>query len=263
LPLVLEADCRRGSSFADHEEIHMQTRATIAAWRGSATFPALLLTLTAVTGVVDAVSYLRLGHTFVANMTGNVVFLGFGIAGAADVSAPAALVALAAFLLGALAGGRLARRRDDHRGRHLAVATTIGLAGLLVALAVSLLWGDQAPAARYLLIVALATTLGLQNATARTLAVPDLTTTVLTLTLTGLAADSPWGANKPSKPLRRLASVVAMFAGALVGAVLVLRANVPAALGLATALQAVIAVAAHSLSRNTEPTAWAPQSTRN
>jgi hypothetical protein len=38
---------------------------------------AALLTLTAVTGLVDAVSYLRLGRVFVANMTGNVVFLGF------------------------------------------------------------------------------------------------------------------------------------------------------------------------------------------
>jgi hypothetical protein len=36
--------------------------------------PAMLLTLTVVTGVVDAASYLSLGHVFVANMTGNVVF---------------------------------------------------------------------------------------------------------------------------------------------------------------------------------------------
>jgi uncharacterized membrane protein YoaK (UPF0700 family) len=37
---------------------------------------AALLGLTVVTGLVDAVSYLRLGRVFVANMTGNVVFLG-------------------------------------------------------------------------------------------------------------------------------------------------------------------------------------------
>ena len=36
-----------------------------------------LLGLTAVTGVVDAASYLGLGHVFTANMTGNVVFLAF------------------------------------------------------------------------------------------------------------------------------------------------------------------------------------------
>jgi uncharacterized membrane protein YoaK (UPF0700 family) len=40
-----------------------------------------LLVLTLTTAIVDAVSYLGLGHVFTANMTGNIVFLGFGIAG--------------------------------------------------------------------------------------------------------------------------------------------------------------------------------------
>ena len=40
-----------------------------------------LLVLTFTTGLVDAVSYLALGRVFTANMTGNVVLLGFGIAG--------------------------------------------------------------------------------------------------------------------------------------------------------------------------------------
>jgi Protein of unknown function (DUF1275) len=35
--------------------------------------PALLVAMTLVTGLVDAFSYLVLGHVFVANMTGNVV----------------------------------------------------------------------------------------------------------------------------------------------------------------------------------------------
>jgi uncharacterized membrane protein YoaK (UPF0700 family) len=85
-----------------------------AAWpwarSGHGPLPALLVTLTVVTGVVDAVSYLALGHVFVANMTGNVVFVGFALAGAPGLSAPAALAALGAFLLGALAGGRIAVR---------------------------------------------------------------------------------------------------------------------------------------------------------
>ena len=41
--------------------------------------PPLLLGMTVVTGLVDAFSYLTLGHVFVANMTGNVVFLAFGL----------------------------------------------------------------------------------------------------------------------------------------------------------------------------------------
>ena len=71
------------------------------------------MTLTVVTGLVDAVSYLALGHVFVANMTGNVVFLGFAVAGAPGLSAPAAL---AAFLIGASAGGRIAIRSGEHDG---------------------------------------------------------------------------------------------------------------------------------------------------
>jgi uncharacterized membrane protein YoaK (UPF0700 family) len=70
--------------------------------------PALLLILTGVTGLVDAVSYLKLGHVFVANMTGNVVFLGFAVADAADFTISASLIAIAAFMAGALAGGALA-----------------------------------------------------------------------------------------------------------------------------------------------------------
>jgi hypothetical protein len=50
--------------------------------------PPLLLTLTVVTGVVDAVSILRLGRVFVANMTGNVVFLPGGIAAGRLTSGP-------------------------------------------------------------------------------------------------------------------------------------------------------------------------------
>src|SRR3954462_13878546 len=66
---------------------------------------ALLLTLTVVTGVVDAVSFLGLGRVFVANMTGNVVFLGFAAAGETTLSVPASLTAVLAFLAGAPAGG--------------------------------------------------------------------------------------------------------------------------------------------------------------
>lgn len=88
------------------------------------------MTLTVVTGLVDAVSYLALGHVFVANMTGNVVFLGFAEGGAPGLSA---LAALAAFLVGAVAGGRLAIRSGEHRGRQLRSAMTVAGASLLLA----------------------------------------------------------------------------------------------------------------------------------
>ena len=97
--------------------------------------PELLLAMTVVTGLVDAFSYLSLGHVFVANMTGNVVFLGFGLAGAGGIAVNASLVAIAAFALGAAVGGRWALPRRPHRGRLLA-ATAAVEAGLVVTAAV-------------------------------------------------------------------------------------------------------------------------------
>src|SRR6202044_3250950 len=86
--------------------------------------PPLLVSMTLVTGLVDAVSYLTLGHVFVANMTGNVVFLGFALAGAPGFSIAASLTALAAFAAGAFAGGRLSTLHANHRGRlHCSAAT--------------------------------------------------------------------------------------------------------------------------------------------
>src|SRR3954471_5322120 len=84
-----------------------------------------LLVLTFSTGLVDAVSYLGLGRVFTANMTGNVVLLGFGIAGSVGLPVVAPLVSLAAFLAGSAAGGVLARRRGDQHPRHVALALWI------------------------------------------------------------------------------------------------------------------------------------------
>jgi uncharacterized membrane protein YoaK (UPF0700 family) len=93
--------------------------------------PPLLVALTLVTGLVDATSYLKLGHVFVANMTGNVVFLGFGIAGAGGISIWASLTALGSFLVGGVGGGRIGARWSSDRGRHLTATTATEL--LLVA----------------------------------------------------------------------------------------------------------------------------------
>ncbi|MEU1802364.1 YoaK family protein [Streptomyces sp. NPDC019937] len=218
--------------------------------------PPLLLALTVVTGLVDAVSYLGLGHVFVANMTGNVVFLGFALAGAPGLSAPAALVSLGSFLTGAFAGGRVGARPPAHRGRLLAVATGTQTALVAAATAVPALapGGLAATEVRYALIVLLGLSMGLQNAVVRRLGVPDLTTTVLTLTLTGLAADSaaPGGTGGTA---RRVLSVLAMSLGALTGAWLLPRHGLAATLGPALALLAVTAVATHRLS--SDDAVWA------
>lgn len=212
--------------------------------------PPLLVVLTVVTGVVDAVSYLALGHVFVANMTGNVVFLGFALAGASGLSAPPSLAAMTAFLLGALAGGRTARRYAAHRGKLLALSTS--LQTLLVAAAVvvsAAAHGKVTDGVQYTLIVLLGMGMGLQNAVVRGLGVPDLTTTVLTMTLTGLAADSAPAGGGSGHPGRRVLSVLAMFTGAFLGAQLLLHTRLEAPLGLALLLLAASAAAALRLSR--------------
>jgi uncharacterized membrane protein YoaK (UPF0700 family) len=199
--------------------------------------PLLLVVLTVGTGLLDAVAYLKLGHVFVANMTGNVVFLGFAVAGASDVSVSASLLALVAFLAGALAGGRVGARYGEHRGRLLAAASAIEIALVTAALLAAVQRGAALDdAGRNAVITLLAVAMGVQNAAARKIGVPDLTTTVLTLTLTGLAADSRWAGGPNPRWSRRLIAVAAMLAGALVGGFLVLHISLVAALGAATAL---------------------------
>jgi len=199
-----------------------------------------LLVMTVVTGAVDAVSILRLGHVFVANMTGNVVFLGFALVGASGFSVSASLVALAAFLGGAGVGGRVFASMAP-RPRLLArVAAT---EALLCGAATVVTLSASGTAVRYAMTILAAVAMGLQNATARKLAVPDLTTTVLTLTLTGLAADDPHLRGPNSATRRRGLAVACMLVGAVGGALLVLHASSAAALGAATALLAAVATA--------------------
>ena len=214
--------------------------------------PLLLIVLTVVTGVVDAVSYFKLGHVFVANMTGNVLFLGFATADAAEFSISASLLAIGAFLLGALAGGRL---RSEHRGKLLALATYGQVSVFAIALVVSLASSAVSGVTQeFTLIVLLAFGMGLQNATARRLGVPDLTTSVLTQTITGLAAESHFAGGANPNIGRRLVAIAAMFVGAALGAALVFGIGVSAALALATALLLINAVAGYRLSSSTA--AW-------
>lgn len=183
-----------------------------------------LMALTVVTGLVDAVSFLGLGRVFTANMTGNVVFLGFAAAGAPGLSVARSLASLIAFLFGALAGGRLGVAMAGAPRRRWLLTAAAAEAALLFAAAFAALGFDVAsgtPAGSlYAVIILTAVAMGLRNATVRRLAVPDMTTTVLTLTLTGLAADSsPAGGDNPRLG-RRAASVLLMFGGALLGALL-------------------------------------------
>jgi uncharacterized membrane protein YoaK (UPF0700 family) len=218
--------------------------------------PPLLLALTVVTGLVDAFSYLALGHVFVANMTGNVVFLAFSLVGAPGFSLTASVAAIGAFSVGALVGGRFSSIVNHHRG-HLLVGVSAFQALLVAASAVivATVHNPSAGTPRYILIVVLSLSMGAQNATARKLAVPDLTTTVLTLTITGISADSRLAGGGGSKAGRRLMSALSMFLGALVGAALVLKVSRVAAILVTLGVLCAIVVITALLSRS-EPS-WA------
>ena len=181
-----------------------------------------LLVQTVVTGLIDAVSYLGVGRVFTANMTGNVVLLAFAVAGAPGLSIPRSAVSLAAFLAGAVAGGRLAARLGTGPQPRWIATAFAAEAVLLLAAALTVAAGAGAASlAVYGVIVLTAIAMGVRNATVRKIAIPDLTTTVLTLTLTGLAADATLGGGANARAGRRAASALSMFLGAAVGALLV------------------------------------------
>jgi uncharacterized membrane protein YoaK (UPF0700 family) len=204
--------------------------------------PFILLLLTAVTGIVDAVSYLGLGQVFVANMTGNVVFLGFAIGGAQGFSIQASILAIACFLVGALVCGCIGSVQK-HRGRLLFLVVlleTLLIGSVPAAITAHLITGQDA--IRYGAIAVLSFAMGMQNAAARRFAVPDLTTTVLTLTLTGIAADSRLAGGNDRNLALRLMAVAAMLSGATIGAILVLRAGMIVALMGALAMLVVTTI---------------------
>jgi len=229
-------------------------RLTVAPPRGSkdGLLPPLLVALTGVTGLVDAFSYLVLGHVFVANMTGNVVFLAFALAGVGGFSVLASLVAIGCFAVGAFVAGRVGRSLAGRR--ELLLAVTAAAEAVIVAEAVTMaaLAASPVPAGvRYALIAVLAAAMGAQNATARKLAVPDLTTTVLTLTITGFAADGPLAGATGARVARRLISVAAMLVGALVGALFVLHIRIVYPLVIALVILVAVALTGFARSRPT------------
>jgi uncharacterized membrane protein YoaK (UPF0700 family) len=193
-----------------------------------------LLVLTFSTGLVDAVSYLGLGRVFTANMTGNIVLLGFGIAGSGGLPVVAPLVSLWAFLVGSAVGGVLAVRTGDRHAQHVARALGIEI-GLVLAAAILAAATDVRPSSFSgdAVIGLLALAMGVRNATVRRLGVPDLTTTVLTMTLTGLAADSRVAGGSDQGSVRRITAVLAMLSGAVAGALLLEISLVPPLLAAA------------------------------
>ena len=204
----------------------------------------VLMTLTMLSGLVDAVCYLGLGRVFTANMTGNIVVLGFATAGAPGFSVAASLTSLGLFLVGAVAGGIISNK-VSRRSRLLGAA--IGIEAVFVAGAAVVAFAAATVAfgwGRYTAIAILAFAMGVRNSVIRRLAIPDMTTTVLTLTLTGLASDSSLAGGANPRAGRRSAAVLAMLIGAFAGAELFLHRGAALPLAISAGVAGLAAIAA-------------------
>lgn len=204
---------------------------------------AMMLSLTFSTGIIDAVGYLGLDRVFTGNMTGNVVILGMALTGAASLPILGPVVALGTFMLGAAIGGRSLRTKG--KGWNATSTVLLVVVGvLMVGLATTLLLvGDHPP--RYVAIPVtggLGLVMGMQAATARKIGVTDVTTVVVTSTITGFAADSWLGGNHKKTWFRRFAAIVLIGSGAAVGALLLM-----VHIGLGVALAALITLTVASV----------------
>jgi uncharacterized membrane protein YoaK (UPF0700 family) len=204
---------------------------------------------TFVTGVVDAVSYLGLGHVFSANMTGNVVLLGFAAAHSPNLSVTRSAIALFAALIGGVYAGRLEKAlRPIGRRRWIVTAATSECVLLCVAAGAAFFCqtsGHLAAGEELGLIALTALAMGIRNGTVRHMGAADITTTVLTLTIAGLSSESTLAGGKNPHWGRRITAILVMLAGAYVGACLV-RVSLSLALGAAAGILAC-AIAIHTV----------------
>lgn len=202
----------------------------------------LMMALTLVTGVVDAVGYLGLDRVFTGNMTGNVVILAMALAGAANLPTLGPLVALGAFLLGAAVAGFTLQSSPKGWNRRVTLLLTAGCIALTGTAAISLIVEDVGHQSIRVTVAALiAMHMGSQALIARHLGVRDMTTVVITSTMTSLAGESLVGKQRPRLLNRRLGAVLAMFAGAAIG-VLLLQIHLSVPIGLGIAITAAVTV---------------------
>lgn len=201
----------------------------------------LMLALTFSTGIVDAVGYLGLDRVFTGNMTGNVVILGMALVGGDGLPIVGPVIALATFMLGAATAGRVLRPVKS--GWPLRSTVVLAIVGLLLATIATAAWAfaDMGEPLRLSITGALGAAMGMQAATARQIAVADVTTVVVTSTITGLAADS-WFGRRVSHPWpRRVAAVALILAGAAAGA-LALKIHIALGISISALITLIVAV---------------------
>ena len=209
----------------------------------------LMLALTFSTGVIDAVGYLGLDKVFTGNMTGNVVILGMALTGAEGLPVAGPAVALVSFMAGAAVGGRVLKPvAAGWSTRSTTLFATVGALMIVIAIALFLAGNRPERPVELVLTALLAVAMGIQAATARHLAVKDITTVVVTSLITGLAADSRIGAGIGQPWMRRIAALALICAGATGGA-LAITLHLGAGVALSAAIVLVVTLIGHLAER--------------
>ncbi|MEU4679291.1 YoaK family protein [Micromonospora sp. NPDC023737] len=232
-----------------------RTKRDIKSPRAATTVPAdllrrrhaLVVVLTFLTGSADAVGFLALGGAFSSVMTGNMVLLGLSAGRGNAELAVTSGCAILSFIAGVLAGARLAgaAQPDDpvwpRRVNRALILELLLFVVFLVVWEVNL--PDHSERVDLVLLMLSATALGVQSSAIQRFGVPGLSSTYLTGTLTsligGVAARSPWHTLRPKAQV-----LLALMAGAAVGALVALHLTVWAPALLIAPLLLVIAVAA-------------------
>jgi uncharacterized membrane protein YoaK (UPF0700 family) len=180
---------------------------------------AALLLLTFATGLADSLSILVLGHVFVANMTGNVIFLGFWLAPRTSIDLTAVAVALPTFVTTTILSGRLSRYFGIRTRPWI---TTVLATEIVLLVTLSILAGAGVlhyhDNTKLIIIGLLAVTFGLQHSSARQFGIKELSTTVLTSTIVSLGMDSRLSGGTGERQKLRFTVVFTMCAGAFLGA---------------------------------------------
>jgi uncharacterized membrane protein YoaK (UPF0700 family) len=200
-----------------------------------------LLVLTVATGAIDAVSYLALDKVFTGNMTGNVLFIGFGLVGVPGIPLLNNLVALLTFMLGAVIAARITRRAGGS-AKLPKSSLVLLLVGTVLVLGLAGGWLAVGVIDTPIMIVItgiLALLLGAQAAAVKHIGIRDLSTVVVTMTMVNLSSDSRLAGGRGAAWFRRVAAMVTMGLGALAAAAVTLRFGGAWALVLAGAVMAI------------------------
>jgi uncharacterized membrane protein YoaK (UPF0700 family) len=198
----------------------------------------LMLALTFSTGVVDAVGYLGLDRVFTGNMTGNVVILAMALTGAGGLPIIGPLIALACFLAGAAAAGRVFKNIPAGWYVRTTVLLSAVAALLVIASVLDIAIHVRTEALAYVVTGMLGLAMGAQAGSARHIGVADVTTVVVTSTLVGLAFDSRFGGGKSKHPWQKRSGAILLLALGAASGALLLRANI----GYGTLLAAVVTI---------------------